>query len=248
MIGTILLFGLAAAVAEIFGGVLILMRRTWPKRAQETLLALGAGFIMALAFFKLIPASIETLGMSAGIYLLVGFSLIHFFEHTLVGHFHFGEETHANVMVSRVASVSAFSGLLIHAFFDGFSISVGMQFNFLLGVLVFCGVLLHKVPEGLTIGSIMMAGGFSRKAVLLSALATGGATLLGACSVIVLSGVGREGLGIAFAVSAGAAVYVGASDLIPEINKSEHRLPPFIVFLGMLLFYVSETMLENLLK
>jgi zinc transporter ZupT len=248
MIGTILLFGLAAAAAEIVGSVFIVMRRSWPKRAQETLLALGAGFIMALAFFKLIPVSIETLGMSAGIYLLIGFSLIHFFEHTLVAHFHFGEETHAHVMVSKVASVSAFTGLLVHAFFDGFSISVSMQFNFLLGVLVFCGVLLHKVPEGLTIGSIMVAGGFSRKTVLLSALAIGAATLLGACSVIVFSGVSQQSLGIAFAISAGAAVYVGASDLIPEINKSEHRLPPFIVFLGMLLFSLSETILERLLK
>ncbi len=248
MILTILLFGIAAALAEILGGVLILLRRQWPKRTQETLLALGAGFIIALVFFKLIPVSIETLGASAALYLIIGFSLIHFFEHSLVRHLHFGEETHAHVMVSKVASVSAFSGLLIHAFFDGFSISVGMQFNFSLGLLVFCGVLLHKVPEGLTISSIMLAGGYSRKAVLFSTLGIGAATILGTCSIFVLSTVSRELLGVALAVSAGAAVYVGASDLIPEINKSEGRLPPFIVFAGMMLFYLSEKLLEGLLQ
>ncbi|MGH2567948.1 MAG: ZIP family metal transporter, partial [Bacteroidota bacterium] len=189
-----------------------------------------------------------TLGESAALYLILGFSLIHFFEHSLVGHFHFGEETHAHVMVSKVASVSAFTGLLVHAFFDGFSISVGMQFDFLLGLLVFFGVLLHKVPEGLTIGSIMLAGGHSRKAVLLSAVGIGAATVLGTCSIFVLTAVSRELLGIAFAVSAGAAVYVGASDLIPEINKSDNRIPPFIVFLGMMLFYASEQLLQMLVE
>lgn len=248
MIPTILLFGVTAALAEILGGILVLSRPTWPKKTQETLLALGAGFIIALVFFKLIPVSIETLGETAALYLVIGFSLIHFFEHSLVRHLHFGEETHAHVMVSKVASVSAFSGLLIHAFFDGFTISVGMQFDFLLGLLVFCGVLLHKVPEGLTIGSIMLAGGYSRRAIFLSALGIGAATILGTSSIFVLSTVSREMLGIAFAISAGAAVYVGASDLIPEINKSERRIPPFIVFVGMLLYYVSEQLLHRVVE
>jgi len=245
---TIILFGLAAALAEVLGSILILLRPVWPRRVQETLLALGAGFIIALAFFKLIPVSIEAMGESAALYLLIGFSLIHFFEHTLVGHLHFGEETHKHVMVSRVASVSALTGLLVHAFFDGFAISVGMQFDFLLGALVFCGVLLHKVPEGLTISSIMLAGGYSKKAVFYSALSVGVATVLGACSTFFFHSASREVLGIAFAISAGAAVYVGASDLIPEINKSEHRLPPLIVFLGMMLFYVSERLLEAIVR
>ncbi|MCI0706885.1 MAG: ZIP family metal transporter [Ignavibacteriae bacterium] len=245
MTPTILLFGLAAAVAEVLGGVLIILRPVWPKRVQETLLALGAGFIIALAFFKLIPVSIATVGESAALYLVIGFSLIHFFEHTLVGHLHFGEETHSHVMVSRTASVSTFVGLAIHAFFDGFSISVGLQFDFLIGILVFGGILLHKLPEGLTIGSVMLAGGFSKRTVLLSALGIGIATILGACSTLFFSFASPDVLGLAFAISAGAAVYVGASDLIPEINKSEHRLPPFIVFFGMMLFYASELLLER---
>jgi zinc transporter ZupT len=244
---TILLFGLAAALAEIAGGAIILARRSWPKRTQETLLALGAGFIIALVFWKLIPASIAALGEEAALYLIIGFALIHFFEHTLVGHFHFGEETHAHVMVSKVASMSAFTGLFIHSFFDGFSISVGMQFDFFLGLLIFLAILLHKVPEGLTIASIMLAGGYSRKAVFLSAVSIGVATMLGASTILILSNVSEEVVGMGFAVSAGAAMYVGASDLIPEINKSESRMPPLIVFVGMLLFYVSERLLEGLI-
>lgn len=244
----IILFGFIAALAEVLGGALIFFKRSWPRRVQETLLALGAGFILALVFLKLIPASIETLGESAALYIIIGFGAIHFFEHTIVGHFHFGEETHADAMVSKLAGISAFSGLFIHAFFDGLSISVGMQYSFLIGLLVFLAVLLHKFPEGLTIGSIMLAAGYSRRMVLYASIGIGVATMLGVCTVFVFESVNAQLTGMAFAFSAGAAVYVGASDLIPEINKSENRIPPLIVFAGMLLFYASERVLEGLFK
>ena len=50
---------------------------------------------------------------------------------------------------------------------------------------------------------------------------------------------------LAFAFSAGIATYVGASDLIPEINHSRNRVIPVLVFAGMVLFYVGKRMLEG---
>lgn len=248
MILTILLFGFVAASAEILGGMLIVRKRIWPRRVQEILLALGAGFILALVFLKLIPASIDLLGEKAALFMIIGFATIHFFEHTIVGHLHFGEETHSEIMVSKVASVSAFMGLFIHAFFDGFSISVGLQFDYVIGLLVFVAVLLHKVPEGITIGSIMLAAGHERKTIMLSVIGIGFATLVGTLVALLFGTVSVELIGTAFAFSAGAATYVGASDLIPEINKSEDRIPPIIVFFGMILFYLSNNFLEGLLR
>ena len=151
-------------------------------------------------------------------------------------------------MVSRTSGLSAFSGLCIHAFFDGLSISVGLQYNFSLGLLIFFAILLHKFPEGLTIGSIMLTAGYSRKTVLYSAIGIGVATLIGASSVFVLEHVDARLAGIAFAFSAGTVVYVGASDLIPEVNKTKNRFPPLLVFGGMLLFYMSEKFLDLVVR
>ena len=248
MILRTLLFGFVAAFAEILGGSLIYFRRSWPRRVQETLLALGAGFILALVFLKLVPASIRALGDTAMLWCIVGFATIHFFEHTIVGHLHFGEETHHDAMVSKKASVSAFSGLFVHAFFDGFTIAIGMQFDFLLGVLIFVAVLLHKFPEGLTIGSIVNAAGYPQKIVLLSTVGLAGATLVGVCTPFVFEHVSAGFVGAGFAFSAGVALYVGASDLIPEINKSKDRIPPLVVFAGMLLFYLSERILDTIMR
>ena len=152
------------------------------------------------------------------------------------------------MMVSRVASLSAVAGLFIHAFFDGFSISIGMQFNFLLGLLIFIAVLLHKIPEGLTIASIMMSATYPRKKVLYAIFGIGGATLVGVVAALFFSSADAKFTGIALSISAGTIVYVGASDLIPEINKSKDRIPPLVVFEGMLLYYFSERILEGLVK
>jgi zinc transporter ZupT len=161
-----------------------------------------------------------------------------------VGHLHFGEETHEELMLSRTASVSTFIGLFIHAFFDGFAISVGMQFNFYLGLLVFFAILLHKIPEGLTIATVMLAGMRRRRTAFLASAAIGAATVLGILSVFLLEGVSRALMGSAFAFSAGIATYVGASDLIPEINHSRNRVIPLLVFGGMLLFYAGLVLLQ----
>jgi zinc transporter ZupT len=94
----------------------------------------------------------------------------------------------------------------------------------------------------------MSAAGFSRRTVFLSALGIGGATILGASSAFVLEHVSARLAGYAFAFSAGTVVYVGASDLIPEVNKTGSRLPPLLVFGGMLLFYISEEVLALILR
>lgn len=244
----IILYGIVAALAELLGGSLVVLRKQWPKQVQEYLLALGAGFILALVFLELIPESLHAVGMRAPVYILLGYSVLHFFEHTIVGHLHFGEETHSDVMVSSIASVSTFLGLFVHAFFDGFAISVGMSYDFYLGLLIFFAVLLHKIPEGLTIASVMLAAAHQRRTAFLASAAIGVATMLGILSVFLLTNISESVMGAAFAFSAGIATYVGASDLIPEINHSKNRIIPLLVFGGMLLFYGGTVLLGPLIE
>jgi zinc transporter ZupT len=80
---------------------------------------------------------------------------------------------------------------------------------------------------------------------LAASIAIGVATLIGAFAALALGGVSDRMVSLAFAFSAGIATYVGASDLIPEINHSRNRVIPVLVFAGMVLFYVSKRMLEG---
>lgn len=245
MILTIVAYCLLAALAEVIGGALVLGRTRWPARVQEYLLALSAGFLLSLVFVELVPGALTSGGSGAPLLMLAGYAVLHFFEHTVVGHLHFGEETHHEIMVSRAASISTFLGLFVHAFFDGFTIAVGMQFNFTLGLLVFVAVLLHKVPEGLTIASVMLSAQCKRSTAMAASIAIGVATLVGAIAALAIGGVSDRMVGLAFAFSAGVATYVGASDLIPEINHSRNRVIPVLVFAGMVLFYAGKRLLEG---
>ena len=119
----------------------------------------------------------------------------------------------------EVDTISALVGLSIHSFFDGISIASGFVISSSLGLLLFVAIVLHKAPEGFTIASIMLAAGHGRRAAQLSAVAVGAASVLGALSVYPLQRMVGEGL----AFSAGVTLYVAASDLIPEVNRSNAK-------------------------
>lgn len=231
--------GIVAAGAEILGGGFVAWRREISRKIQEYLIALGAGFLLALVLIDLLPESIGSIGETAPLWMLFGFSVIHFVEHTVVKHLHFGEETHSDVMVSKVASYSAFWGLFIHAFFDGLAISAGMYYDLSLGILIFIAIALHKFPEGLTIASIMLASKHSKQTALRASAGVAGGTMLGILMIFFLQNVDPRITGYAFAFSAGAALYVSASDLIPEINRSDDRRLSLVVFVGMVMYYFS---------
>lgn len=239
-----LAFGLLAAMANVLGGLAV----TAPKRTNpqylKYVLALGAGFMLAAAILKMMPESIQSGGPRAPYLILAGYLLVHLFEHSLVPHFHYGEETHAEEFHHGHASTQAYTvlvGLMIHTFFDGVSIASGFAVKPSFGVLLFIAALLHKLPEGATISSLMLATGHGRRAATLAAVAIGLATLAGVATITLwLGDAHRQGL----AVAAGVTVYVAASDLIPIVNQEKGVRMAFIVFLGVLLFGLTEHALE----
>ncbi len=155
-----LVLGLTAAAANIFGGA-ILVQRHWDKKYLKYFMAVGAGFMLATAILEMVPQSIALNGEKAALLILVGYFLIHFFEHAVTPHFHFGEETH-HEEVGGHRSTSVLVGLLIHTFFDGIAIASGFLVSRYLGWIIFVAVFLHKIPEGFTITSVFLASGSSR--------------------------------------------------------------------------------------
>ncbi|MEP7233861.1 MAG: ZIP family metal transporter [Ignavibacteriota bacterium] len=242
-----ILLSIVAAGAQIGGGMLALQVKRFPHAWERTLLALGAGFLLALVFVDLIPESFRLTANpdQSVIAMLVGFSVLHFFEHTLVTHFHFGEETHVHHGISHSSAFGAVGGLTLHAFFDGMAIAAVSTAKPAMGFLISVAVLLHKIPEGLTVASVMVAGKRSTKEAMNAGYILGLSTILGALVVFFFVTIDETLIGFLFAFSAGAALYVGACDLIPEINKTRGRKAPILVFLGMMFFYLGKLALER---
>jgi ZIP family zinc transporter/zinc and cadmium transporter len=241
-----LLLGAMAAGATHLGGMLV-TRKEWSEEYLKYFVALGSGFMLAAAFLAMIPESLHiahTLpGAHAGtgesefelplILVLAGYLLVHFFEHTVAPHFHFGEETHVEEMAHAHVGYTALLGLGIHAFFDGVAIGSGFAVSQWLGGVIFLAVILHKLPEGFTVASVMMASGQGKRVAQWSAAALGAATLAG----VLLLSFSRGLVGYALPLSAGVTIYVAASDLVPEVNKEPGIKMAIVVFLGVALMF-----------
>src|SRR5438876_1160048 len=134
-----ILLGLTAAMANWFGGAVIVQKH-WDRRFLRYFMALGAGFMLATALVEMVPASLALRPGSAGFFVLVGYMIVHFFEHTLTPHFHYGEETHPDEFAKLRTGYSVLLGLVIHTFFDGIAITSGFLVSNYLGWIIFLAI------------------------------------------------------------------------------------------------------------
>jgi zinc transporter ZupT len=233
--------GLLAALADIAGGF-VLVRAHGVERYLRYFVALGAGFLMATAVVEMAPESIRISPKWAPILIMAGYCGVHLLEHTINSHFHFGEETHHAEFVSTLTGYSVLGGLSVHALFDGVAIGSGFVVSGWLGWLIFFAVFLHKAPEGFTMASVMLASGRSRTAAFYSAVALAAATLAG---VLVIELV-PTWLPVGLPVSAGVAIYVAATDLVPEVNREPGIRMALVFFAGVGAFLLLRMLLPAL--
>jgi zinc and cadmium transporter len=232
-----IVFALVAAAANVAGAAAVTSRRAWSTRTLELLIALAAGFMLSVALADLVPDAIVRDGERGALFVLAGFLLVHLTQHALVGHFHFGEETHA---VASHVSTSALAGLLLHTLGDGVAIASGFMVSPQLGVLVFGAIFLHKLPEGLAISSLVLAAGGTRAAALGASALLGMATIAGVILTGAIGPLAHYGL----ALSGGITLYVGASNLIPEFQGKAGWSHNLAFFGGVGSYFLARTLVS----
>jgi len=229
---TELLYALAAAAANLLGALAVTSRARWTLRALDAILSFAAGFLISVSLIDLLPGAIAKSGSSGAVAALAAYILVHITQHTIGGHFHFGEETH---QVSSIVSMTALIGLLMHTFVDGVAVASGFGVSQGLGALVFVAVLLHKFPEGLAISSLFLAAGASRTKAIGAALALGMTTIIGVVLTDQIPFLQQYGLGI----SAGVTLYVAASNLVPEFQQSKGLRIPLSFVGGCIVYFAA---------
>src|ERR1700759_1747971 len=71
--GLAALLGVMAAAGNLIGGYFV-VRGDWSRKYLQYFLALGAGYMLAVAFLDIIPESVRLSGESALLYVLLDFS------------------------------------------------------------------------------------------------------------------------------------------------------------------------------
>jgi len=233
------ILGFVAAFASLVGSLIVLSRRKLTANFLFYFISIGAGFVLAVSLIDVIPESLE-LSKEAPLYILLGFFVVHFFEHVISSHFHFGEETHKEE-IKKSTAWSILLALTIHTFLDGVSIAAGLHVNLLLGITIFTAVVLHKIPDGFTIASVMLASGREKLGALAASLLLSFSTIAGCFWASTFTYLTP----IILPISAGAFLHIAATDLIPEVVKKRKLSLSFAIFAGAMLYYITRIILTR---
>jgi zinc and cadmium transporter len=232
----ILLGGLAMSAIALVGSVTLVLSESTLKRILRPLVAFSAGSLMGGALFHMIPASLTAMPVLAALrWVALGFLLFFAVEQFL--HWHHCHRAFAECRRPLTYLILIGDGL--HNFLGGLSIAGVFLMDVRLGIGAWVAAAAHEVPQELGDFGVLVHGGWSKRGALLLNLLSGLTFLAGGLVAYAVSTRVEVSWLVPFA--AGNFLYIGASDLVPEVNKS-HSLATsvlhFVVFaagLGLLL-------------
>jgi zinc and cadmium transporter len=212
---------------SLLGGFLPLMRAL-SQRALALLLSFSAGVLLGAVFFHMLPEVGSLLGANLGLPVLAGFLLIFVMERFVF--VHACEELDCDI---HQMGIPAFLGISLHSLLDGIALGAGLLLP-QLGPVVLLAVIIHKMPDSMSISSILLSAGWDRRKVgklnLLFSLTTPIGALLAFLCFRALS---PENVAIAIGLSAGTFLAIATADILPQVHRIEQRNPMTLVFLAI---------------
>ena len=212
---------------SLLGGFLPLMRAL-SQRALALLLSFSAGVLLGAVFFHMLPEIGSVLGANLGLPVLAGFLLIFVMERFVF--VHACEEHDCDI---HQMGIPAFLGISLHSLLDGIALGAGLILP-QLGPVVLLAVIIHKMPDSMSISSILLSAGWDRQKIsklnLLFSLTTPLGALLAFFSFRVLS---PENVAVAIGLSAGTFLAIATADILPHVHRIEQRNPITLVFLAI---------------
>lgn len=190
------------------------------------LVAFAAGSLLGGAFFHLLPESLAEIEAEAVLGMaLLGFLLFVLLESFL--HWHHCKE----------CDIHPFSYMMVigdgvHNLLGGIILAASFLVSIPLGIATTIAILAHELPQQLGIFGVLVKGGFGRNKAILHSFAAQSTVIVGALIGYYLSGAADGVLPLLVPFAAGNFIYIAASDLIPEIHKSEGwgKLVSLVVF------------------
>lgn len=209
---------------SLLGSFLPLLREL-SQRALALLLSFSAGVLLGAVFFHMLPET-QLLADNIGWPILAGFLLIFVVERFVF--VHACEERDCDI---HEMGVPAFLGISLHSILDGLALGAGFMLP-QLGPVVLLAVIIHKMPDGISITSILLSAGWSRRRVavlsVLFSLTTPAGALLAYLFFRTLS---PENIAVAIGISAGTFLAIATADILPQVHRIEARNSLTLLFL-----------------
>ena len=221
-----------------FSGVLTLaVQKKLLRKALLTLTSFAAGALLAVAFFDLMPESLELSGKSSFSMILIG--IIIFFILERIIHWHHCHDEECDVHAEHYLNLV---GDGFHNFLDGGVIAAAYLVDMKVGIAATIAVALHEIPQEIGDFSILVHGGFSEKKALFFNFLSGLTAILGGLLTFYFANVFNALVPFLIAISAGGFIYIATADLLPaiakETNVKKMLMHSLAFLLGIGLLYI----------
>lgn len=207
--------GVAMSAISLVGSVTLVLREATQARLLLPLVAFAAGSMLGGALFHMIPAALLTMAPRAALgWVAVGFASFFALEQFL--HWHHCQRAGAPCRQPLTYLVLLGDGL--HNFLGGLAIAGVFLVDARLGLAAWLAAAAHEVPQELGDFAVLIHGGWRRRSALLLNLASGLTFLVG--GLVAYAASRRFDVGWLVPLAGGNFLYIGASDLVPEVNRA----------------------------
>jgi zinc and cadmium transporter len=241
----IVLSGLIMAAIALVGAVTLVLKEETLRRILLPLVAFSAGSLIGGAFFHMLPAAVsEGLPLLTSLAILV-LGFVTFFALEQLLHWHHCHNAGADCRKPLTYLILIGDGL--HNFLGGLAIAGTFLVDIRLGITSWLAAVAHEIPQELGDFGVLVHGGWPRKKALLFNVLSALTFLLGGLLTYFVSF--SFDLVWLIPYAAGNFLYIGASDLVPEVNKHgdpRQNLINFSAFsAGLALLYAVRLLLET---
>ena len=221
----ILLSGILMSAIALVGSLTLVLSSATQQALLLPLVAFAAGSLIGGALFHMTPAALKGMpALTAFTWVALGFLIFFALEQLLHWHHH----RRAAADCRKPLTYLILIGDTLHNFLGGVAIAGVFLMDIRLGIAAWVAAALHEIPQELGDFAVLVHGGWRPRAALLLNALSGLTFLMGG---LVAYGASKH-LDVNWLVplAAGNFLYIGASDLVPEFNKS-HSTPASFVHL-----------------
>lgn len=234
-------------IVGVFSFVLMMLGGFFALRFRDRLhliLGFSAGALIGVAFFDLLPESLELSGnfLETGTItslVAIGFVAYLILDRVILFHSHSEEEiSHCHNFGHRVRGPVTVLILAVHSFVDGLAIGLVLQISAVAGLIVAAAVLAHNFSDGINVVGLLLKNGRDQKTALKWLFPVSLAPTVGILATNFFSLPG-DYLGVILAVFCGFFLYIGASELLPESHHGHStRWTTVATILGIAVLYL----------
>ena len=210
--------GVLMAAIALTGSLTLVLSEATRQRVMLPLVAFAAGSLIGGALLHMIPAALDRGGavVVTLFWVLAGFIVFFALEQFL--HWHHCHRAANSCKQPLTYLILVGDGL--HNFLGGLAVASTFLVDIRLGIATWLAAAAHEVPQELGDFAVLVHGGWTARNALLFNVLSALTFLVG--GLVTYFAAARLDVSFLVPFAAGNFLYIGASDLVPEVNKHDN--------------------------